>query len=99
MGICQIPKYLIKSKGSKYKMAAINELILCKEEGFTKVQTTVELAQNVLANTSANGHEKICKEMESLQSEWSQLVGKLGESRIAVDDSISKWSGFLDQIN
>ena len=24
---------------------------------------------------------------------------RLGESRVAVDDSISKWSGFLEQIN
>ena len=81
------------------KIAALNDLILCKDEGFGKVQNIVELAQSVLANTATTGHAKICKEMEDLQKDWSHLVARLGESRVAVDESISKWSGFLDGIN
>ena len=81
------------------KIAALNDLILCKDEGFGKVQNIVELAQSVLANTATSGHSQICKEMETLQQEWSQLVARLGESRVAVDDSISKWSGFLEGIH
>ena len=81
------------------KISALNDLILCKDEGFGKVQNIVELAQSVLANTATSGHIKICHDMEELQQEWSTLVARLGESRVAVDDSISKWSGFLDGIN
>ena len=81
------------------KISALNNLILSKDEGFCKVQNIVELGQSVLANTSANGHSKIVEEMKDLQGNWSQLVARLGESRVEVDDSISKWSGFLDAIN
>ena len=41
------------------KISALNDLILCKDEGFGKVQNIVELAQSVLANTSAKGHSEI----------------------------------------
>ena len=81
------------------KIKAINDLIQLKDEGFGKVQNIVELGQNVLANTATNGHTKIVDDMKNLQAKWSQLVAKLGESRVEVDDSISKWSGFLDSIN
>ena len=81
------------------KIKAINDLIQLKDEGFGRVQNIVELGQNVLANTATNGHAKIVDEMKNLQTRWSQLVAKLGESRVEVDDSISKWSGFLDSIN
>ena len=81
------------------KINAIKKLILKKEEGFEKVQSIVELGQNVLANTSTQGHSKIVAEMKVLQTKWSKLVAKLGESRVEVDESISKWSGFLDAIN
>ena len=77
----------------------INELILLKDDGYQNIQTAIELSQNVLANTAPAGHTRICKEMDDLQTRWSELVSKLGESRVAVDDSISKWSGFLEQIN
>merc|ERR1712079_501378 len=59
----------------------------------------VELGQNVLANTATSGHNKIVEEMKNVQSNWSLLVARLGESRVEVDDSLSKWSGFLDSIN
>ena len=81
------------------KISALNDLILLKDEGFCKVQNIVELGQSVLANTSTSGHHKVVEEMKELQSNWSQLVARLGESRVEVDDSISKWSGFLDAIN
>merc|ERR1712130_648740 len=53
------------------KINSIKELILKKEEGFEKVQSIVELGQNVLANTSTLGHSKIVDEMKLLQTKWS----------------------------
>ena len=90
---------MLSQKDIETKISVINELILLKDDGYQQVQALVELSQNVLANTASTGHTKVCKEMDELQFEWSDLVSKLGESRVAVDDSISKWSGFLDQIN
>ena len=81
------------------KVSVLNDLMLNKDEGYQKVQNLVELSQNVLANTALSGHSKICSEMEGLQKSWSEFVSNLGESRLAVDDSVSQCSGFLEQIN
>ena len=48
------------------KNSALHDLILCKDEGFGEVQNIVELAQGVLANTSAKGHSEIVNEMEEV---------------------------------
>ena len=40
------------------KLKAMGELLLCKEDGFAKVQRAVDLAQTVLANTDAKGHDQ-----------------------------------------
>ena len=90
---------MLSQQDIETKIAVINDLILQKDDGYQNVQALVELSQNVLANTAATGHASICKEMDNLQASWSELVSRLGESRVAVDDSISKWSGFLEQIN
>ena len=47
-------------------ISALHDLILCKDEGFEEVQNIVELAQGVLANTSAKGHSEIINEMEEV---------------------------------
>jgi nesprin-1 len=90
---------------------------LCKEQGFAKVQNTVELAQTVLANTATSGHEQINKAVTKLQEEWSSLASRMIEIKVnsqqfqqilninfylfcqnKLDDSIHRWSGFLEQI-
>ncbi len=80
------------------KMRAVNDLILTKEEGFGKVQATVELAQSVLANTFTEGHDKIKAEITNLQSGWNDLVSKMAEFKLSMDDSVHKWSGYLEQV-
>jgi nesprin-1 len=90
---------MLSSEEINAKVSVLNELMLSKDEGYQKVQNLVELSQNVLANTSQSGHGKICCEMEKLQKCWSEFVSNLGESRVAVDDSVSQCSGFIEQIN
>ncbi|XP_044734627.1 nesprin-1 [Chrysoperla carnea] len=80
------------------KLETIQDLLLYKDEGFARVQSLVELAQNVLANTAPSGHEAINKSLEQLQSEWSSLASKMIETKSILDDSINRWSGFLEQI-
>lgn len=74
-------------------------MLLYKEEGFGKVQSTVELAQTVLANTAPSGHDAINEMLARLQEEWSSLALKMIETKAILDDSIHRWAGFLEQIH
>lgn len=57
-------------------------LLLYKEEGFAKVQSTVELAQTVLANTAPTGHDSINQALAKLQEEWSGLASRMVEIKV-----------------
>ncbi|PSN53210.1 hypothetical protein C0J52_04485 [Blattella germanica] len=57
------------------KLETIQDLLLYKEEGFSKVQGTVELAQTVLANTAPSGHDAINQILAKLQEEWNWFSG------------------------
>ncbi|GBO98724.1 Nesprin-1 [Eumeta japonica] len=80
------------------KLVLIQNLILTKDEGFTRVQSLVELAQNVLANTAPAGHEAINNSLVNLQEQWSALLSRMIETKNMLDDSVTKWAGFLEQI-
>ncbi|CAG4999353.1 unnamed protein product, partial [Parnassius apollo] len=80
------------------KLVLIQNLLLSKDEGFTKVQSLVELAQNVMANTAPSGHEAINNSLVTLQEQWSALLSRMIETKNMLDDSVTKWAGFLEQI-
>lgn len=82
------------------KMETIQDLLLYKEEGFSKVQALVELAQTVLANTAPAGHQAINDELARLQEEWSALASKMVETKVRFQLTslcrvLSSWSSFL----
>lgn len=81
------------------KTATIHDLLMYKEEGFTKVQSTVELAQIVLANTAPSGHAAINTALDRLKEEWGVLASKMVDTKANLDEIISKWAGFLEQIH
>ncbi|KAK3865215.1 hypothetical protein Pcinc_029165 [Petrolisthes cinctipes] len=81
------------------KMETIQDLLLYKEEGFSKVQGTVELAQTVLAHTAPDGHDSINKAVEKLQQNWSALASKMVETKTYLDETIHRWAGFLENIH
>lgn len=80
------------------KLATIQDLLLLKDEGFTKVQGIVELAQVVLANTAPHGHDPINISLAKLQEDWSALALKMVDIKSNLGDSINQWSGFLEQV-
>lgn len=80
------------------KLVLIQNLLLTKDEGFTKVQALVELAQNVMANTAPAGHDAINNSLVALQEQWSALLSRMIETKNMLDDSVTKWAGFLEQI-
>ncbi|CAD6999864.1 unnamed protein product [Ceratitis capitata] len=80
------------------KLATIQDIILLKDEGSAKVLSIVELAQNVLANTAPTGHEAINKKLTDLQELWSNIALRIIDVKATLDDSITQWSGFLEQV-
>ena len=81
------------------KVELISDLLMSKDEGFKQIQSTIELAQVVLANTSPDGHQQIKDSIESIQRDWNDLASKMAECKVSIDDSIQKWAGFLDQLD
>lgn len=63
---------------------SIQDLLLYKEEGFSRIQTSVELAQVVLANTAPHGHQAINQALADLQEQWSILATKMVETKVGV---------------
>ncbi|XP_012253400.2 muscle-specific protein 300 kDa isoform X14 [Athalia rosae] len=85
-------------KDLENKMEIIQDLLSYKEDGFSKVQGIVELAQTVLANTAPPGHKAINDALAKLQEQWSALASKMLETKTNLDDSINNWAGLLEQI-
>jgi len=81
------------------KMSTIQDLLMYKDEGFVKVQNTVELAQTVLANTAPIGHDTINGTVDQLKEEWGLLAAKMMDTKSNLDEIVSKWAGFLEQIH
>lgn len=79
------------------KLAIIQDLMLCKEDGFAKIQNLVELAQSVLANTAPSGHKAINDVLTNLQEDWSNVASKMVETKTSLDDLLTKWAGLLQQ--
>lgn len=80
------------------KLATIQDVILLKDEGSARVLKILEQAQHVLANTAPAGHEAINKELSELQDLWSGIALRIMDVKSNLDDSITQWSGFLDQV-
>lgn len=85
-------------KDLQQKLATVQELILLKDEGFAKVQNLIEMAQAVLANTAPHGHEAINRSLATLQDNWSALALRMVDVKTKLEQAISQWSGFLEQI-
>ncbi|XP_055711373.1 muscle-specific protein 300 kDa isoform X7 [Phlebotomus papatasi] len=85
-------------KDLENKLATIQDLLLLKDEGFGKVQSVIETAQNVLANTAPAGHEAINKLLTKLQEDWSNLALRMIDVKTSLDESINQWSGFLEEV-
>ncbi|XP_008555407.1 muscle-specific protein 300 kDa isoform X6 [Microplitis demolitor] len=88
----------LSQKDLESKMETVQDLLLYKEDGFSKIQGIVELAQTVLANTAPAGHQAINEAVVRLQEQWSALTTQMLETKTNLDDSINKWAGLLEQI-
>ena len=73
--------------------------MLCKEEGFNKIQAMFEHAQSILSNTAPSGHQAINNKLKELQDKWNTSVSKMIETKNQLDQNIHRWAGFLEQIH
>lgn len=85
-------------KDLELKMKTVQDLLLQKEEGFTRIQNVIESAQLVLANTAPAGHDRINKDLSKLQEDWAHAAMKMIEIKQFLDQNISMLSGFNDQL-
>lgn len=88
----------IPQKELETKLETVQELVLRKEDGSSKLQALVELAQNVLANTAQQGHTEINETLARLQEDWSNLASSLVETKSILDDALTKWAELLEEI-
>ncbi|XP_057659189.1 muscle-specific protein 300 kDa isoform X4 [Diorhabda carinulata] len=88
----------VPQKELEVKLQTMQELVLRKEEGSSKLQTLVELAQTVLANTAPQGHNEINETLVKLQEEWSNLATSMVESKGHLDDALTKWAEMVEEI-
>ncbi|KAL5279677.1 hypothetical protein ACFFRR_003964 [Megaselia abdita] len=88
----------MSQKELEKKLATIQDVILLKDEGSAKIQSLVEQAQSVLANTAPQGHEPVNRQIADLQEQWSAIALRMVDIKSNLDDSITQWSGFLDQV-
>lgn len=58
------------------------DILLYKDDGFSKVQNCIEIGQIVLANTAPEGHKSINEALISLQEHWSSLASKMVETKV-----------------
>lgn len=65
-------------------LCLLQDLLLYKDEGFSRIQTSVELAQTVLANTAPSGHRAINQALADLQEQWSNLASKMVETKVSI---------------
>lgn len=80
------------------RLDTVQDMLLLKDEGFAKVQSIVEMAQNILLNTAPNGHDAINKRLTQLQNDWSTLALRMVDIRTLLDKSINQYSGFVERI-
>lgn len=80
------------------RLGTVQDMLLLKDEGFAKVQSIVEMAQNVLLNTAPNGHDAINKRLTQLQNDWSTLALRMVDIRTLLDKSINQYSGFVERV-
>lgn len=85
-------------KDIEKKITIIQTIFLVKEEGFQKIQSVVELAQTVLANTASNGHPTINDKVSKLQEEWSAIASRMIETKNLLDNALTKWTGISQEI-
>ncbi len=60
----------------------LQELLSLKDEGFEKLQQTVNASQQVLPNTAARGKDEIRNDMQKLQKAWDDLFADLNAAKV-----------------
>ncbi|KAL3268199.1 hypothetical protein HHI36_007324 [Cryptolaemus montrouzieri] len=85
-------------KDIERKIGIIQEIFLKKEESFQKVQSLVESAQAVLANTAPSGHNAINEKIAALQEEWSAIASSMIETKNILDNAMTKWTSVIEEI-
>lgn len=80
------------------KLKIIQEVVLQKDTGFSRIQDVIECAQTVLANTAPPGHAIINKDLAQLQDDWASVSVDLIDVKQSLDENIQIVSGLTEQL-
>ena len=74
------------SDGDKFatqnKLEKLQELMNLKDEGFEKMQQTVNSSHHVLPNTTARGKDEIRGDIQKLQKAWDDLFANMNSAKV-----------------
>lgn len=67
-----------------------------RDEGYQKLQHTVDSAQQVLPNTSSQGKEVIREDLARLEKTWDDLQSTMNDGKSAMDTALAQWEVYED---
>ena len=67
---------------TKRTFRTLKELMDLKDEGFEKLQQTVNASQHVVPNTAVRGKDEIRAEIQKLQKAWDDLFANMNSAKV-----------------
>ncbi|XP_074648980.1 muscle-specific protein 300 kDa-like isoform X3 [Tubulanus polymorphus] len=78
------------------KQDHVRELLSDKENGFSKLNQTVEAGERLYPNTASEGRETIRQELRALKQDWENLFDELALSQRKLEASLIQWTSVDD---
>ncbi|KAH9507320.1 hypothetical protein Btru_056905, partial [Bulinus truncatus] len=76
------------------RLDKIQDILTTRKEGEPKVKKVLELAEQVLPHTAAQGKEVIMRETEALKDDWEAFIKALTKTKKDLESCMEKWKDF-----
>lgn len=76
------------------KLSDLQAIDLSMPEGKILMENAIELSENVIATSGAEGQDSVRQEISQLRSDWSALEANSREAHDALNDCITAWTNF-----
>lgn len=75
------------------------ELLSRRDEGYHKLQHTLDQAHLVLPNTSTPGKDTISEDLAKLRHAWDDLTARLTTGKTQLETATSQWELYEDSMD
>lgn len=72
----------------------LKKLVLTMEQGEMKMKDVINIGENVLPNTAANGRDSIRRELRELKDDWNRLKEDMSINDKKIGDIVECWKVF-----